>query len=490
MNCRLQPGTRTGTVSIPSSKSYAHRLLIAAALSSGESTLLCRGLSADVLATIRCLSALGADIRALNDPEADACRPDILKPDTCCPGTLGADPSHEEDALLVRGIFSDRQSARSQDCTHPAWLLCGESGSTFRFLLPLAAALGHEAVFHLEGRLAQRPVAPLLKALAAHGIQYSYKGESGEQLSIRGQLSSGAYVIPGDISSQFITGLLFALPLLKGDSTLQVTGTLSSTGYISMTEEVLIRSGIAFSRQGSTWRIPGGQVWQPHRDTFVESDWSNAAPFLCMGALSPEGITVRDLPLSSTQGDKAILDILGRFGARVTVHPAAQSAALTEKMETPGPDGRKLQDITVQKGRLTGCTLDVQNIPDLVPVLSALAAGAQGTTRITHAERLRLKESDRLQTTAALLEDLGADIEELADGLIIRGKPELLGGQADCAADHRIAMAAAVAACLCRQAVETSGAECVAKSYPDFWKNFEALTVNTQKGQANGSGNI
>ena len=411
MNVTLTPTQLRGAVRIPASKSQAHRLLICAALGEKAVTLRCDGLSKDIEATTNCLRGLGADIAIDSD-------------------TLRVTPI----AKAQRGI-----------------LPCGESGSTLRFLLPVAAALGAESTFHMEGRLPQRPLAPLDEQLQRHGITLTREGDT---LTCRGQLTSGAYTLPGNISSQYISGLLFALPLLEGDSTLHITETVESAAYIAMTEDALRMSGIAFEKEGQTYHIPGSQHYALPTALQVEGDWSNAAFFLCAGAFSPHGVTVTGLNGASAQGDRAVVDILRRFGA--SVEETADS-------------------VTVRRGTLRGITVDAAAIPDLIPVLSVVAAAAEGETHIVNAGRLRLKESDRIATTAQLLRSLGGQVTELPDGLIIRGTHQLTGGTVDACNDHRIAMSAAVASCLCAASVTVCGSECVAKSYPRFWEDYSSL---------------
>ena len=409
----IRPGSRTGAIRPPASKSQAHRLLICAALSREESSLLCRGLSRDIRATAACLTALGAEIR--------------------------------EEA----GLLKIRPIERVPD--GELLLPCGESGTTLRLLLPLAGALGAKTVFLREGRLPQRPLAPLDRELRAHGMALESKGAA---LLAEGRLRPGTFRLPGNVSSQFISGLLLALPLLEGDSRLLVEGPTESAAYIRMTEQVLRLSGIRLEKDRDAYHLPGGQRYALSGSRRVEGDWSNAAFFLCMGALSREGILVEGLSPDSLQGDRAILELLRGFGAE-----------LTERGES----------VLVRRAELRGQTVDASPIPDLIPVLSVLAAAADGESRIVNAGRLRLKESDRLKSTAALLRALGGEAEELEDGLVIRGRGALRGGRADSAGDHRIAMSAAAAACLCGEPVELSGAESVEKSYPDFWTDFESL---------------
>ena len=412
MNVTIQPGPRQGRVRIPASKSQAHRLLLCAALGEGESELLCGGLSADIRATMDCLRALGAGVW------------------------------QDGERLRVKPI---RTAPRS--CALP----CGESGSTLRFLLPQAGALGTEAVFHRKGRLPQRPLRPLDEELRSHGMKLR---EEGEALYASGKLTAGDYTLPGNVSSQFISGLLMALPQLPGDSRLTVTGDLESAGYVAMTEDALAESGIRWQRTGQVWSIPGGQRFRPPRLCQVEGDWSNAAFFLCAGALSRRGVTVEGLSLRSSQGDQAVLRLLRRFGAEVTEREGA---------------------VTVRSGMLHGITVDAGPIPDLIPTLSVVAAASVGDSRIENARRLRDKESDRLEGTAALIRDLGGSARVEGDTLIIHGRGGLRGGNASVLGDHRLAMAAAIAACACRESVTVDDSRCVEKSYPRFWEDFRQL---------------
>lgn len=412
MTRRCPPGPRTGCVHIPASKSFAHRLLICAALSGTPATLTLDGLSRDILATAGCLRALGAQV--LESP----------------------------DALHVKPILA---------LPRQALLSVGESGSTLRFLLPVAGALGVEAAFSMQGRLPERPLYPLDRELVSHGMRLRLDADT---FYATGSLQPGAYTLPGNVSSQYLSGLLFALPLLNGPSMLHVTGPLESAAYLAMTEQTLIQSGIRFQKEGNSYEIPGNQRYRALQSCTVEGDWSSAAFFLCMGALSEQGICVFGLNPDSVQGDRAVVEILRQFGAEVWL--GADFAA-------------------ARRRSLHAVTIDAAPIPDLIPVLSVIAACAEGETRIVHAARLRLKESDRLQSTSAMLRKLGAQVQELPDGLVIRGLPQLTGGTVDTCNDHRIAMSAAVAACACAGPVTVLQAQCVEKSYPRFWDDFAAL---------------
>ena len=413
MKRTITPGARTGRVRIPASKSQAHRLLICAALGEEKTEVVCDGISADIAATAKCLSALGAKIE------------------------------ETETGFLVSPI----KKVPEGRCD----LYCGESGSTLRFLLPIVGALGAQAVFHREGRLPQRPLAPLDGVLTAHGMTLS---EDGDLLLCSGQLQAGDYEIAGNVSSQYISGLLMALPRLNADSTLTVTGKLESAAYVAMTEDALRLSEIEFPKNGSAYTILGGQKFHLPARTVVEGDWSNTAFFLCMGALSKESVTVEGLNLQSSQGDRGVLDVLHAFGAEVTEHGDA---------------------VTVKHGALHGVTIDAAPIPDLIPVLSVVASVAEGETKVENAYRLRLKESDRLKSTANLLHALGGQVEEKEDGLVITGIPALHGGAVETQNDHRLAMSAATAACAATGEITVDNDGCVAKSYPRFWEDFCSL---------------
>lgn len=426
-----------GTVRAPSSKSEAHRALIAAALAylygagGRPRTVRCPDLNEDIEATARCLSALGAGIRRIG-----------------------------EDFFVTPII------------TLPPHPLpdCGESGSTLRFLLPVCAALGGlpqaPAGFTVSllghGRLPKRPLSPLYEELVAHGTSISPMGSN--PLAVQGKLTAGSYTLDGGVSSQFISGLLFALPLLGGDSTLTVTGRIESAPYVGMTLDAITRVTGAVAGELPRFRIQGrnshpSMPMPPEGESSpVGGDWSGAAFFLTAGVLSAEGdsITLTGLDTTSRQGDKAIVDILRAMGGRIEVRS----------------DGA----LTAYPSHLRGCVMDASQVPDLVPILAVAASVAEGETRIVGASRLRLKESDRLQTVHAMLTALGGHVTETDDGLIIRGVPRLTGGVVDAAGDHRIAMSGAIAATVCTGCVTVTGAEAVGKSYPAFWDVMDALT--------------
>ena len=415
MNKTIAPGERYGEVRIPSSKSIVHRQLICAALGEHEVLIRYDGLSRDIRATADCLSALGADIQ------------------------IG------ENVLCVKPIDG-------RGDIETALLPTGESGSTLRFLIPVAGMLGRKADFNMEGRLAERPMAPFDRLLREHGMSLTREGQI---LHCEGQLEGGMFCLPGNISSQYFSGLLMALPKLGCDSRLQTEGQMESAAYVQLTEEVLKAAGICFDRESeSSWKIFGNQIPCLPDTVSAEGDWSNAAFFLCAAALSDQGIRICGLNPESRQGDRQILQILHEFGAEVSIEE---------------------KTVSVRQGCRRPIEVDAIAIPDLVPVLAVLCCSTDGISRITGAARLRWKESDRLRTTTALIRSLGGEAEELPDGIVIHGNGSLRGGTAETFNDHRIAMSAAVAAVLCSEPVTVLGAECVGKSYPRFWKDFEAL---------------
>ncbi len=415
MNRVVAPGSLSGSFRAPASKSHAHRLLICAALGTAPVTVLCDTFSDDILATIDCLTAMGAQI------------------------------THEESRISVTPVFASRKLVEL--CKLP----CRESGSTLRFLLPVLGALGLSGVFQMEGRLPERPLHPLDEVLMAHGMVLRRDGSA---LHVSGQLQPGRFSLPGDVSSQYLSGLLFALPLLDGDSTLEITGALQSASYFSMTQDAVSKSAIRFSKNRNCLSIPGNQRCALPDGCSAEGDWSGAAFFLCAGALSQPGILATGLNVQSDQADRAVLDLLRTFGAEVQIQA----------------DG-----ILVRSAPLHGISIDAGPIPDLIPAIAAVAALARGKTEIRNAARLRLKESDRLHTVAETVNALGGQAQELPDGLIITGCPQLSGGSADSFGDHRIAMLAAVLAGGCNAPVTVLGAQCTSKSYPSFWQTLDTL---------------
>lgn len=411
MNMRITPTILSGKVKIISSKSQAHRMLICAALANSPSELLCEKTNDDILATIDCLNAIGANITV------------------------------NGEKISVKPISGRVDRAK---------LCVRESGSTLRFILPIICALGIQAEIEMLGRLSQRPLNELSDELIKKGIRLKREKN---RIYTQGKLSGGEYFIPGNISSQYITGLLFAFLCIKEPCTLTVVGEMQSYSYVDMTIKAMQEFGVMVKREGNLFSI--SEENRPFgRKIRIEGDWSNAAFWICAGALSEEGITVTNIDYNSTQGDKAIIDIVKDFGAKVIIGE---------------------NEITVKKGELNGVKIDAGNIPDIIPVISALACAAKGDTVIQNASRLRIKESDRLAAIYELMEAMGADYSPTDDGIIIHGGTKLHGAEVSSHDDHRMAMTAAVMSALSVGDVVVMGSEAVKKSYPDFWKVFNAL---------------
>lgn len=408
-----------GTVPAIPSKSVAHRMLICAALAGDEKTteIICPVTSEDIDATARCLRALGAGI------------------------------TRTADGFLVTPIRYPLPEGPVLDC--------GESGSTLRFLLPIAATLADKPVqFVRRGRLAQRPLSPLYEELIRHGAKLPDDPET-EPLSVCGPITAGDYTLAANVSSQFISGLLLAFPLSCAPCTLTLTGTVESADYIRITTSVMQQFGIRVDVTGDErqyavtpclYRSPGKIV--------VEGDWSGAALWLCAGAIGKAPVTVTGMDTDSPQGDRRILDVLRQFGADVSVCGDA---------------------VTVSPAPLHGITFDATQIPDLVPALSAVAAAAVGETVITGIARLRLKESDRAAAIEAMLTALGADVTAEEDRLVIRGGKALHGGTVSSVKDHRMVMCAALCSLIADGTVAVTDAQSIAKSYPGFADDWHAL---------------
>ena len=424
MDVRIGQARLSGTVPAVASKSVAHRMLICAALCDGPTEIACNTTSADIAATVRCLASLGASITP-EDGHGFSVRP------------------------------------RSDEPGHPvATLDCGESGSTLRFLLPVVCALGCGGSLVGHGRLAERPLSPLYEQLLEHGCSLSPQGAF--PLEVSGKLSGGTFVLPGDVSSQYVTGLLLTAPLLDEPTEILVAEPVQSAPYIALTIGALESFGIDVNvSRTERERLPHlryrvdpaqGRLSSPGSCT-VEGDWSNAAFWLAADALGSD-IAVSGLEETSAQGDRAILSVLESFGA------------------TTAKAGGKM---VVNAESLHGADIDVADIPDLVPPLAAVAAAASGTTHLTNAGRLRLKESDRLATVTASLRAFGVDARVIGDDIHIVGGASLHGATVDAANDHRIAMLASILATRAAGTTTVLGADCVGKSYPAFYQDFSAL---------------
>ena len=410
MDALITPGRLAGVIPAVASKSMAHRLMILAALADEPCTLRCDTTSADIEATQSCLEAL------LDAPGNDT-----------------------------------------------SVLDCGESGSTLRFLLPMVGALGAEARMRMHGRLAMRPLAPFDDELRSHGMDIE---RDGDELLVSGQLTPGRFVLPGNVSSQYVSGLLLAAPLLDGPVEVWVRKPVASRPYISLTIRALEQFGVTVTSEGiaqndisyERFGVKGDTISAPP-EVVVEGDWSNAAFWLAAGSMETEGITVTGLDLQSPQGDRAILAALAAFGARIA---------------RKGDAARATADLP------RAASMGVGAIPDLVPPLAAIAATAPGTTCLRNAGRLRLKESDRLASVSSAINALGGDAHVSDDELVITGVEQLRSGTVDACNDHRIAMMAAVMATHATGPVTVQGAECVAKSYPTFWDDYARLGGNVR----------
>lgn len=429
MNILLNPTKFTGTVQIPSSKSVGHRHLICAALSDGESIVDNISLSEDIIATAQILQALGVEITAV--PSAYA----------------------ERAAYRVRG------GLRKQD--QPLTVDANESGSTLRFLIPVAIRSGNTVTFHGKGRLASRPLDPYYPIFQEQGISYTLPEEGTLPLTVSGTFRPGHYALPGNVSSQFFTGLLITLPTLDGDSVLESTTPLESVSYVNITLDCLRQHGIHIETvRDGLYKIRGNQRCASGRYD-IEGDYSQAAFWLGSGVIGAP-VTCTGLHAQSSQGDAAIIDIIRHMGGSIT------------------SDGDRLM---AAPSSLHGVTIDVEDCPDLVPILTVLASCAQGTTHIINAGRVRLKECDRLHAMAMELNLIGGAITEEPEGLLIHGVPYFTGGTVSGWNDHRVAMALAIASQHCQDPLRIEGAECVRKSYPAFWQDVKAVGgIYTQEG--------
>lgn len=409
MDMRVLPKYEGGRVRAIPSKSQAHRALICAALADRPTEILVDSLSQDIERTIGGLRSLGAKIEG-------------------------------ERRLRVSPVHQGTGDGRVD---------CGESGSTLRFLLPVAAALGKPAAFWGVGRLPGRPLGDLIAQMEAQGVHFT---RHTLPFHISGRLSGGPFFLPGDVSSQYVSGLLLALPVVGGGS-VSLQPPLESRAYVDMTVAVQRAFGVCVMADVDTYTVPPDAAYRSPGSFRVEGDWSNAALWLCAGAVAGE-TTVTGLDAQSLQGDRAVADLLERFGARVhaTDH-----------------------EVTAAPGNLRGIAFDASDIPDLVPALSVVAAVASGTTRISGVRRLRLKECDRLMAVLRLLGALGCRARMDGETLLIEGTQDLHAAEADSFGDHRMAMAAVLAALAAKREVLVANAGVVDKSYPGFFADLKGL---------------
>lgn len=408
MEVKITPKKLIGRVCAPSSKSYSHRVMIAAALAEGVSELSNISSSKDIEATAAAMNAFGANIL------------------------------HDDGIYTVMGIKSPAERAVVDCC---------ESGSTLRFVMPIAAALGCECEFHGRGKLPERPLTPYIREMGKHGVTIT-REEGVMPFSMSGRLTGGEYFLEGNISSQFITGLLFALPLCKEDSVIRLTSRLESKPYAGVTVDVLKLFGIEISESTDedglpVYTIKGGQKYRS-ANCAVEGDYSQAAFFFAANALGSE-VEIDNLNENSVQGDKKILEIINKIGYNKI------------------------------NGRLSAFTADVTDTPDLAPILTVLGCFTDGTSRIVGAERLKIKECDRLAAISEAINNIGGRVSVCGDSLEIEPVEKLHGGKIEGCNDHRIVMAAAIASTMADGEIIITDAEAVQKSYPDFWNDFRSL---------------
>jgi 3-phosphoshikimate 1-carboxyvinyltransferase len=420
----------TGEVHAPPSKAYTQRMLIAAVLSSGTSKIAEPLLSEDTEATLRAVKALGAKVTAKDD---------------ACWTVTGAKP--------LKGAEEPVD--------------CGESGATLRFMIPVAALASEPSVFVFGSSLEQRPLKPLLDSLKQLGAE-AHIQKLGGKMSVHvqgGGIAGGNAAMRGDVSSQFVSGLMFACPKARADTEVTLTTPFESKGYVQMTRDVLAEHGVkvSLSEDFSRLHIPSNQAYKPcdHR---VPGDFSSAAFLLAAAAITHSEVCVKNLDYETAQGDKAIVDILKQMGA--TVHVRSNQITVADN-----------------GGVLNAVNVDARDVPDLVPVCAALACYAKGTSVIHDAQRLRYKESNRLLSLYVELKKMGAEISMSESSLTVKGPFALRGGTVDPHNDHRIAMACAVAALGASGETMIQHAECVRKSYPRFFTDLHILGADIVGGE-------
>ncbi|MGF7186201.1 3-phosphoshikimate 1-carboxyvinyltransferase [Desulfitispora alkaliphila] len=415
----IKPWKLKGVVNLPPSKSISHRAIISASLSEGTSVIDNLILSKDMEATISAMRLMGSNIEIIKKGENDRIK------------------------LVIGGGYIKR------GITH---IDCIESGSTLRFLIPVSLLDKGQVTFHGRGKLVTRPLDSYYEIFHKTGIKYSLM-DGGLPLTIDGQLESGTYELDGNISSQFVSGLMFSLPLLSGDSKIIIRGDLESKGYVDLTLDVLKGFGIRIANNGyKEFTIEGNQKYKPS-NMEIEGDYSQAAFWLAAGVLG-EGVESQGIREKTSQGDRAIVNIIEEMGGKLHV------------------DG---DSIKASPSSLNSIKVDVSQCPDLVPIIAVLGTFCEGVLEIGNGSRVRIKESDRLKAISTELNKLGADITETEDGLIVKGVKSLRGGEVDSWNDHRIVMALAIAATRASGEVTIRDSEAITKSYPGFWEDFKML---------------
>lgn len=414
MNISIKPNKLNGIVNVPASKSIMHRALICASLSEESCIISNIYLSDDIKSTISCLEKLGASFEI------------------------------HKDKIKVNGIKNIPQNAVFD---------CKESGSTIRFFIPIALALGVKSKFTGKGKLITRPLDVYTQSFKNKGVDFRYTGKL--PCTCSGKLQPGNYTVKGNVSSQFITGLLFSLPILDGDSTITVTEPFESKSYVDITISCLKSFGVEITYNNSTYYIKGNQHYKA-TDYYVESDYSQVAFFLVANALGND-IKVKKFYEKSTQGDSKIIDILKNIGIECNFDNGI---------------------ITTKTNSKKSFNIDGSDIPDIVPILCVLACFCDGISTISNVYRLKLKESDRILSTIDIITKLGGKIQynKENDKLLIHGGiDEFNGCDLDCHNDHRIAMCSAIASTVCSDKVNLFGSKCVNKSYPTFFDEFQKL---------------
>ena len=422
---KIYPSKLKGEVKIPPSKSMAHRSIICAALSDGLCIIENIDYSDDIIATIDAMNSLGAR---------------IVK---------------HKDYIEVIGAYGSGEKLQETRVID-----CNESGSTLRFLVPISLLFEGSSKFIGRGNLGKRPLTTYYNIFERQGIEYSYE-EGNLNLVINGELKAGTFEVEGNVSSQFITGLLFILPLLKENSKIIITTEMESKGYIDLTLRAMNDFGVEIINNNYREFIIKGNQKYNARNYRVEGDYSQAAFFLCADSLGND-VLCKDLDLNSLQGDKEIIDILERMNVIFNANDVGVKGTTN--------------------GELTSTVIDGSQCPDIIPVLTLVAALTKGTTEIINAGRLRIKECDRLAAVTFELNKLGAKIIEKEDGLVVTGVEKLQGGvDVWSHKDHRIAMTLAIASTRCEEPIVIKDYECIAKSYPNFFEDFKALGGNVHE---------